>query len=123
MWALTVREAHAIKEREQRNGINQFRIYVLADVLELVFNITLMNCPTNNAISEETLRHLRLDFDLISKMAANVDLEMYILQGYTFAKLPMPLKQVLFEQMFIQKFTFGVTGPRELETRVGKGCY
>eukprot|EP00047_Mylnosiga_fluctuans_P004767 m.236504 g.236504 ORF g.236504 m.236504 type:complete len:826 (+) comp12981_c0_seq1:40-2517(+) len=27
--------------------------------------------------------------------AANVDLEMYILQGYTFAKLPMPLKQAL----------------------------
>ena len=56
-------------------------------------------------------------------MAANVDLEMYILQGYTFAKLPMPLKQVRFEQIFIRQFTFGVTGPRELETRVGKGCY
>jgi hypothetical protein len=59
--------------------------------------------------------------------SGKADLEMYILQGYTFAKLPMPLKQVIIIDLFLIHLykshllsDFDFAGFGQLETRVGE---
>ena len=67
-------------------------------------------------------------FRKMASGSGKADLEMYILQGYTFAKLPMPLKQVMLINIFsiypyqphlLSDFDFAGFG--QLETRMGEG--